>query len=222
MTPRTSWRWTPEIIQACALMWANDKSYLDIAKEYGITRNMVSGMVGRNKDLFPTKDGIKKRGSFIQTLDITKAGKLWKEGKSYEEIAAEMGITTNAVQLLARRNRSLMPSRRPSSPDKPKKAKTVSDNGRVHPQFHGTKQATYAETELDEFERSRLPGLRLVDNDGCMYPISSAHGEHRFCAHTRSLGKRYCQYHVHKTTGYMGLDIGYRASYDKNVIRERS
>lgn len=161
-------------------MWANDKSYLDIAKEYGITRNMVSGIVSRNKDLFPTKEGIKKRGS-------------------------------------------LMPSRLLSSPEKQKKkkAKTVSDIGRVHPQFHGTKQATYADPELDEFERSRLPGLRLVDNDGCMYPISLAHGEHRFCAHTRSLGKRYCQHHVHKTTGYMGLDIGYRASYDKNVIRER-
>lgn len=203
MTVRSSWRWTPEIIQACALMWANDKSYLDIAKEYGITRNMVSGMVSRNKDLFPTKEGIKKRGSFIQTLDITKAGKLWKEGKSCEEIASEMGITTNAVQLLARRNRSLMPSRRPSSPEKTKKekkAKTVSDTGRVHQQFHGTKQATYADPELDSFERSRLPGYSLVENNGCMYPLTES-SPHMFCGCNRVELGRYCEYHAEKCSG---------------------
>lgn len=220
MTPRASWRWTPEIIQACALMWANDKSYLDIAKEYGITRNMVSGMASRNKDLFPTKEGIKKRGSFIQNLDIVKAGKLWKEGKTYEEIASEMGVTTNAVQLLAQRNRSIMPSRRASSPDKPKKAKTISNAGRVHPQFHGTKTATYFDPGLDEYEIGRLPGLSLVENTGCFYPLTSGPENHRFCSHTRHLKSRYCQHHVTKTTGYSGIDFGYRKSYDKNIVRE--
>lgn len=227
MTPRTSFRWTPEIIQECALMWKNDKSYLDIANEYGITRNMVSGMVSRNRDLFPGKEGA-RRGSYVDKIDIKKASSLWNKGLKREEIAAMMGVGVNAIRLLSERNREIFPKKKPGGTGekvkvvrpKGQKAITVSDNGRLHAQFNGTKRAEYFDPGLDEYEISKLPGVPLVENDGCMYPLTEGPNNHMFCGHNRRLGSRYCQYHAHKTKGYMGIDISYRDMYDKNVIRE--
>lgn len=217
---KAKWKWTPEIIQKCAQMWADGKSYLEISEEIGVTRNMVSGLASRNRGLFPKTEGAKKRGSFIEKLDIVKAGKLWEEGKSYQEIASEMGVTTNAIQLLAQRNRSIMPSRRSSSSEGPRKraeiAKTISEKPKAHNNFHGTKQAIYINPELDAYEIARLPGVPLIDNDGCMYPLTDE-GPHLFCGHSRFKG-RYCEYHTEKCKGYQGLNFSYKSSYDRNII----
>lgn len=168
MTPRTSWRWTPEIIQACSLMWANGKSYIEIAQEFGINRNMVAGIARRNRELFPR--AASEDDSLIKKLNVKKRN---------EEIVKDKSLLT------------------------------------------GTKQAEYIDPVLDEFEVNRLPGLSLLDNDGCFYPLTS-NTPHMFCSHTRMLGKRYCEYHVEKTKGYQGIAFGYRERYDRNIVRERA
>lgn len=175
MTPRTSWRWTPEIIQVCSLMWNQDKSYLDIAREFGITRNMVSGLASRNRDLFPNRE-----------KHITTVNKIVKK-----EIKKKVKV---------------------------KKAVTVKEEKKLHSTFHGTKQAEYIDPALDDFEIGRLPGLSLLDNNGCFYPLTSC-TPHMFCSHVRMLGKRYCEYHVEKTKGYQGIAFGYRERYDRNIVR---
>lgn len=177
MTPRTSWRWTPEIIQACSLMWANGKSYIEIAQEFGINRNMVAGIARRNRELFPRRAS--EDDSLIKKLNVKKRK------------------------------------------DKKRKAVTVKEEKKLHSTFHGTKQAEYIDPVLDEFEIGRLPGLSLIDNEGCCYPLTS-NSPHRFCSHARMLGKRYCEYHVEKTKGYQGIAFGYRERYDRNVIHERA
>lgn len=53
------------------------------------------------------------------------------------------------------------------------------------------------EPKLDEYEKSRLPGVSLVDNNGCMYPLTES-VPHMFCGCNRVELGRYCEYHAEK------------------------
>lgn len=70
-----------------AIMWADDKTIGDIADFFGVTRNTVSGLMNRNRKLFPKKtDG---------AMDLNPNGqrggpnKPWKERKPYTRISTQ-------------------------------------------------------------------------------------------------------------------------------------
>ena len=223
MTPRTSLRWTPEIIQECASMYAKDASYSDIAKVFGINRNMVSGMVSRNRDLFPAKEGV-RRGSYVDKINVVEAAELWKDGLTRAEIAERMGVKESAIRLLMERNRSVMPKRvakaKPIPRPRTTKAVTLPERKQAQDFVKSTKFASFHNPELDEFELSRLPGLSLLENDGCMYALTEGPEDHRFCGHSRFLKSRYCEHHAYKTTDPTRIDFRYWNGYDRNIIRE--
>lgn len=82
-----------------------------------------------------------------------------------------------------------------------------------------TKQANYKDPDLDEYEQSRLPGVSLAENNGCMYPLTEGPNNHMFCGETITEG-RYCEHHAEKCKGYFGYEISYRKSYDRNIMYE--
>lgn len=222
------YNWNDTIIKECSVLYLAGKSYMDIAKHLGVSKNMVCGMANRNRKLFPSKPGTARKPSYVDKIDINKASELWNKGRTREEIATLMGVNINAIRLLSERNRDLFPKKQPGPTStrkkyvrsKEPKAVTVSDKGRLHAQFNGSKQAIYFDPSLDEYETSRLPGLSFMENNGCFYPLTEGPHDHKFCGHDRLIGKRYCEYHVNKTSGFQAIDFGYRERYDRNVVRE--
>lgn len=219
----TTFTWTPEVIQDCATRWKNGDSSSQIAAVLGVSRNAVLGVMTRNRDMFPKLGTTTRNG--IQKAVIEKASRLWKENMSVEVIALEMGMTKGQVSGMTKRNRDKFPSRqnkRGSISLHTIRVKKSPRNDKVNrlSKFNpnaGSKAAWYEDPVLDEYELSRLPGVSLVDNDGCMYPLSGEKDLTLFCGHSRFKG-RYCEYHTEKCTGYNGYNVSYKKSYDKNII----
>lgn len=91
-------------------------------------------------------------------------------------------------------------------------------NSSGYENFLGSKkQASYKDPELDEYEKARLPGIPLVDNDGCMYPLTGSDSDHMFCGEDIVEG-RYCKHHAEKCKGYQGFNFSYKSSYDRNIV----
>jgi len=190
-------------------MWISGKTYREIYTELEITKSALMGIAYRNPDLFPKREPA--------NVDLQPIIDLWTQGKSSSQIAEELGMTKGAVAGRIKRNRERFPNRELVKPEKKKK-----ENNSSLVKFNanaGSKVAEYKSPPLDDFERLRLPGVCLVENNGCMYPLTDQ-SPHMFCGHSRFGGKRYCKHHVDKTTGYVGIDISYRTSYDKNIRRE--
>lgn len=150
-------------------------------------------------------------------LDMRAEGKL-----SYSEMGMELGFTRNAIAAKLRRlekpketreyqNKRAKEGREPRKlnrkppvePRKPKAAK------RKPKERHSTKAAyqivlsaktefKHKPVELDEYERSRLPGASLIDVCGCRYPLTDSM-PHMFCDAPRQVGKSYCKHHMDKT-----------------------
>lgn len=219
----TAFQWTPDVIQDCAERWKNGESSSQIADALGVSRNSVLGVMNRNRDMFPKLGTTTRNG--IQKAVIEKASRLWKENMSVEVIALEMGMTKGQVSGMTKRNRDKFPSRqnkRGSISLHTIRVKKSPRNDKVNrlSKFNpnaGSKAAWYEDPVLDEYELSRLPGVSLVDNDGCMYPLSGEKDLTLFCGHSRFKG-RYCEYHTEKCTGYNGYNVSYKKSYDKNII----
>lgn len=214
--------WTQENINRAASYWMEGCTFAEVAQNLGpeCTKNMVIGLAKRSRDRFPPRDPIEVDQELLQA-----ASNLWMDGYSVALIAQELGVTKSVISGKAHRNRSLFPSREKAVETKVRtvtkrrpKAQTVSETPKLHSSFNGTKQAVYCDPVLDEFEISRLPGVCLVENNGCMYPLTD-NSPHMFCGHARFGGKRYCEHHIAKTKGYSGIDFGYRERYDRNIVR---
>lgn len=229
MTNPVTFSWTPDAIQDCATRWKNGESSSQIASTFGVSRNSVLGVMNRNRDMFPKLGTTTRHG--IQKAVIEKASRLWKENMSVEVIALEMGMTKGQVSGMTKRNRDKFPSRHKERGSvslhtiraKPMKAKKSPRNDKANrfSKFNinaGSKASWYEDPVLDEYELSRVPGVSLVDNEGCMYPLSGERDLTLFCGHLRFKG-RYCEYHTEKCTGYNGYNVSYKNSYDKNIIR---
>lgn len=218
--------WTQEIIDRASKLWKDGRSAREIAEDIGVTRNSVLSIMHRYRELFP-KLGITSRQAIERGL-IDKAVALWNEGASVKIIALETGLTPGQVSGLTKRKRELFKKRDLKKRDltlhrvnRSMKAKKSPRNDKVNrlSKFNpnaGPKEAKYEDPALDEFELSRLPGLPLVDNDGCMYPLT-AEGPHLFCGHLRFKG-RYCEHHTYKCEGYKGISISYKKAYDRNIM----
>lgn len=228
MTNPVKFTWTPEAIQDCATRWKNGESSSQIAASIGVSRNAVLGVMNRNRDMFPKLGTTTRNG--IPKAVIEKASRLWKENLSVEVIALEMGMTKGQISGMTKRNRDKFPQRENKRGSitlhtvraHSIRAKKSPRNDKVNrlSKFNphaGSKAAYYEDPVLDEYELSRLPGVSLVDNDGCMYPLTGRGAETLFCGHSRFKG-RYCEYHTEKCKGYQGLNFSYKSSYDRNII----
>ena len=200
--------WTDDRRDKAIKMWKAGVRTADIAVELGVTENAVKGFRNRNRKLFPDRKEPKKVSQLVLTI-----AEMWKTGMSLRLIAEELGKTEGQVAGLARRNRHLMPDRKTTKKIKVERPKRAKQETKFVQRGQG-----HHEPVLDEYELARLPGVSLMDNDGCMYALTEE-GPHLFCGCTRQFGKRYCEYHVAKTTGYQGIDISYRTLYDKNIVR---
>lgn len=224
--------WTNDLIEKASAMWRDDCSAKQIADELGTNRNSVLGVMHRNRDMFP------KFGSTTRNITpkkvIDRAAELWQTKMSAELICLEMGLRTGQLAGIIKRNRERFPKRKTGRKKKGSdyisvdslkngfRAQRSSRNDPVHrlSKFNpnaGSKSLGYKDPELDEFELSRLPGVSLMDNTGCMYPLTDE-GPHLFCGHSRFKG-RYCGYHTYKCEGYKGINVSYKNSYYKNIIR---
>ena len=218
MTKET-FMWTDEIINRAAQLWASGMDATQIGLEIGVNRNKMLGIMHRNREKFP------KRGELWPRSAIDKAAELWDQGVSVSMIGLALGYTKGQISGMTKRNRDRFPVKktgRKRADDK----KTLSvdriaakkDKPQYLSKFNtnaGSKASWYQDPDLDEFELSRLPGVSLVDNDGCMYPLT-AEGPHLFCGHLRFKG-RYCEHHTHKCEGYKGINISYKKAYDRNI-----
>lgn len=223
MTKET-FTWAPEIIDHAAQLWASGMDATQIGNEIGVNRNKMLGIMHRNRGKFP------KRGELWPRSAIDKAAELWDQGVSVAMIGLALGYTKGQISGMMKRNRERFPAKktgRKRADDK----KTVSVDrimakksprndpvnrmSKFNPNA-GSKAAWYKDPELDEFELSRLPGVPLMDNDGCMYPLTSE-GPHLFCGHSRFKG-RYCAHHDEKCTGYKGISISYKKAYGRNIM----
>lgn len=200
--------WTPERIKAASELWISGKGPAHISRELGVTLNSFNGFMARNKELFPKR----KKTNELAVMCVD----LWDKGMSIRVIAETLGKTEGQIAGVVRRNKELFSNKRKSmkaekSGRNHKNNRRTSTNANAAPKVYLNN-----DIPLDEYETSRLPGLTLMENDGCMYALTFE-GPHCFCAAKRSLGSRYCAYHVEKTTGYKGIDISYRKGYDRNI-----
>lgn len=133
--------------------------------------------------------------------ELEHASVLWMRGFSYFEIATALGPTynRNMVASQAKSHRNMFPPR---------------DNGRPlgsvtkikpepKPRVRKVKQEPflppvekYRVVKLDSYEHDRLPGVFLIDNTGCKWPLSE--GPFMFCGCACEDGKAYCAHHVRK------------------------
>ena len=132
---------------------------------------------------------------------IQQAARLRHQGYTYHQIAEAMNVNVNQISGIVHRHRDLFGWGRG-----------------VARQSRKVVYAEYVDPVLDEFELRMFPGVRLLDNTGCCYPLTEGPGNHMFCGHDLYRGK-YCQHHHHKCKGYQGLDYRYRESYDNNIVR---
>lgn len=158
-------------------------------------------------------------------VDIARLLEMRAEGTlTYSEMGMRLGFTRNAIASKLRRlekpdetkryyeerqakkppeERRKLKRAAPEKPHKPRVAKSKPK------ERHSTKAAyqivlsantefKHKPVELDEYERSRLPGASLIDVCGCRYPLTD-NMPHMFCDAPRQLGKSYCAHHMGKT-----------------------
>lgn len=140
------------------------------------------------------------------TEDNTKkAAKMWANGATMLQIAQVVGASRSAVSGKISRNRDLFPEKgvaqakleKTIRPLEIKKGEGQKPSSEMRFVLGVPNTVKFNEPKLDEYEKARLPGISLVGNAGCMYPLTAV-GPHMFCGCNRVDSKRYCEYHAEK------------------------
>lgn len=143
------------------------------------------------------------------TEDNTKkAAEMWANGATMLQIAHMVGVSRSAVSGKISRNRDLFPEKGVAQaraekiirPLEIKKGEGQKPSSAMRFVLGAPKTVKFNEPKLDEYEKARLPGVSLVENKGCMYPLTES-APHRFCGCNRVDSKRYCEYHAEKCSG---------------------
>ncbi len=133
--------------------------------------------------------------------ELERASVLWMRGFSYFEIAQALGPTYSrgGVASQVKSHRNMFPPRENGRPV----GSVVKIKAEPKPRVRKVRQEPflppvekYRVVKLDTFEVSRLPGVALVDNEGCKWPLSE--GPFMFCGCDREDGHAYCSHHVQK------------------------
>jgi GcrA cell cycle regulator len=134
--------------------------------------------------------------------ELEHASVLWSRGFSYFEIATALGPTynRNMIASQAKSHRNMFPPRdngRPLGRVTKIKPEPKPRMRKIKPEPFLPPVEKYRVVELDEYERARLPGLTLVENDGCKWPLTDV-GPFRFCGCSQVEGKPWCAHHQKK------------------------
>lgn len=105
----------PDIdINSASRMWADGLSAGVIAGEFGVSRNVVMGIVNRNRDLFPEKKQAKEYKPSAKahiSIDLEQIIPLWVDGMPIVTIAYRFGVTHTAIRTIVKANRDKFPRR---------------------------------------------------------------------------------------------------------------
>lgn len=97
MTARDGYHWTTEEIEGASRMWKEGKSGTDIANAFGRTRSAASGMINRNRDLFPPRSGATHRSRVARATGKTKAAGTRAARQQTANRAASGGIIDDLI-----------------------------------------------------------------------------------------------------------------------------
>lgn len=209
--------WTQERIEQAGKMWRDGMTASHIARVMGVTRNGIISKARDNRDLFPPKQAPRI------TVDLEGIAKLWNAGTKAAEIAEVFGVKPGYVRGLASSNRDLFTrkhggtlTRKPRSEQAPKpraRRKAITSVWqRSDPSV--PRADLYKPIELDEYELTLLPGVGMMENTGCKYPLTER-GPHRFCGCEAS--GSWCSYHAEKIKGH-GTESERRATTVKGFV----
>lgn len=196
-TPRT---WKVEDIDRASQMWMSGMKKVDIVNALGdwCTMGMLSGIFKRNRDKFPVREGDARYKR--HSADINEIARLWNDTKmSSTTIGRKFGLSSTTIRSMVAYHKDLFISRKKGAPKSPKPVPAKKEGRDV---FIAPKISTieFKHPELDDYERARLPGVNMIDNFGCRYPLTED-GPHMFCGCKRVEMKSYCAYHVEKVAG---------------------
>lgn len=97
----------PDIdVHKAAKMWNDGLTSKELSEEFGVNRNVIMGMIARNRALFEPKR---------PAVDMERAAKMWAEGSTMEQIAIRVGCSPTKIRALARANRDRFPKRERAS-----------------------------------------------------------------------------------------------------------
>ncbi|ENN86044.1 hypothetical protein RHSP_31816 [Rhizobium freirei PRF 81] len=115
--------WTVEAKERASKLWADGLSVAQIAARLNVQLGSISGLMTRNRNMFPKRGGAGK-SAYVQINAPTLNGKstwteeqlqtaidLWNRNLTTEEIGATIGKSSNAVQKKAHANRDMFPCR---------------------------------------------------------------------------------------------------------------
>lgn len=203
-------RWEGEVLAEASRMWSSGDTITKIAERFGVTRNSVSGITERRRDMFPHRDRTPKEKvekilveRFTWTPDrVEVAAGMWKNGVITDDIAAHFGISRNSVGSLCRRHRELFP-KRIGERNGHGNAATVKKKPFIPWDRAATPQSKdYRDPPLKAYDMALLPGVPMAENKGCMYPLTGGDAEvHLFCGCYKVPLKPYCAEHVERTKG---------------------
>lgn len=195
--------WTPFVVEKASELWNKGFTLKEIVARCGyiFTVEALRTKASKSRHLFPAR--MHKNPNRIE-VNIEPIAKMWAKGLTSPQIAAETGLKASYIRTLAQRHRQLFPSRGPGGDQVGHKAKRPTKPSK-DPELRKIRvqhmplppMGTWAEIELDDYEKARLPGVSMAYNDGCKYPLTDT-GPHCFCAAPRFHLKPYCAYHVVK------------------------
>lgn len=197
--------WSEENVTKAYRMWRDGISASAIARKLGpeFTKNMVLGLANRKREMFPARKKAKKMSVKID-VDIDAVAKMWNDTPmTSAEIGKMFGASATFVRSLAGKYPGKF-VKRPSGGSKPsqKAKKTPITATWFKPARDSVSLpvVSYKSPELDEYETARLPGVLMVDNKGCNWPLNEG-GPFLFCGCEKYQLKPYCRYHVIKARG---------------------
>lgn len=110
---KSSKTWTPEIIRQALDLHNKGKTLSEIAKALDVTRSSVSGMMMRNRDLFPKQRDINIAGPRRQWTEdeLVKMEELYRSGMPIHDIGKHFGASHITVTSVMNRRRDRFPLR---------------------------------------------------------------------------------------------------------------
>lgn len=115
--------WTVEAKENASKLWADGLSVGQIASRLNVQLGSISGLMTRNRDLFPKRGG-RGKSAYVQVDAPTLNGKsswteeqlqtavdLWNLNRTTEEIGEAIGKSAKAVRVKAQNNRDMFPHR---------------------------------------------------------------------------------------------------------------
>ena len=104
--------WTPDKISKVKDLWELGKSLTDIGAIFGVTRNVISGVMNRNRDLFPKKKtNVTRIARRWKKDELERMAEMYKSGMLIENISKNFETSRATISSLVHRYPDLFPLR---------------------------------------------------------------------------------------------------------------